>query len=307
MTYRNPGLLFLQSHGEVESEEDVFEYVEFLRQESGVGNYLPVDINQILKYFDFPIPKIRKLPNIQGLLIDQNNGIIIINAEDIPSRQKFSLAHELVEVLFNLPYNDNKRSTIWTPRTMGGFKESKKENICNKAAANLLMPRNYVVEQTTNLGLCFDCAREISKCCEISLSAALVQMVRFSEGINSVILWKMKNKPTDFQKKIPENQMAFFTDIKTIADKKLRVEWAFSNETGVFIPKDKSVNEESHIYTAWKTKNFTLGSEFIQFSKNASFLFFTENLPFTTNGETQVLSLLRSKNKQSEYHQSIIS
>lgn len=174
----------------------------------------------------------------------------------------------------------------------GGFTESMKEYLCNRTAANLLMPPVYVTDQINQHGANFDCARIISSECEISLSAALVQVARISQGNHSVVLWMMKNKPSEIMRKVSTAQLGLFDDHKPQPAMKLRVEWSLGSENAPYIPKNKSVEETSLIFKAWQTGSFTAGEERLCLDGRKSRWFRTENLPFSVDGGTQVLSLI---------------
>ena len=292
MTVIDPGLMFINQFGQINSAQDVLAYADFLREESGQDHVIPVDLSLIFKRFQIPTPIQKSLPGQQGLLLDAKNGIVVINSNDPPSRQKFSQAHELVEFLFNSLPNGKDIGNGWMLKKPGGFTESMKEYLCNWTAANLLMPPAYVYSQITQYGANFDCARIISGECEISLSAALVQIARTSPGNHSVVLWMMKNKPSEIKNKIPANQLAFFNDNKSEPTKKLRVEWSMRSENAPFIPKDKSVEETSLVFKAWQTGTFTSGKERLCLDGKKSLWYQTENLPFNFDGGTQVLSLI---------------
>jgi len=62
----------------------------------------------------------------------------------------------------------------------------------------------------------------------------------------------------------------------------LRVEWSLGN--GPYLPRDKSVPEDSLIYAAWRDKNFTLGEEWLDLDKVRG-KFCCENQPFEVEGE----------------------
>lgn len=288
----NPGLLFLKRYGNVCSIDDVLAYVEFLREESGLVGIVPVNLNLVFQHFQIPPPIQKQLPGQQGLLLDAENGIILINANDPPSRQKFTQAHELTEFLFNALPHENDLGNGWLLKKPGGFTEPMKENLCNLAAAHLLMPDSYVDSRVKQYGTNFDCARIISGECQISLSAALVHLARISSGIHSVVLWMIKNKPSEIKSKIPAAQLGFFDNHKPEPIKKLRVEWSIGSEDAPFIPKDKSVDDTCLIYQAWKTGVFSSGKERLCLDGRKSLWYYTENLPFNFDGETQVLSLI---------------
>ena len=295
MTVIDPGLMFINQFGKIYSAQDVLAYADFLRKESGQESVIPVDIYLIFKRFQIPSPIQKPLPGQQGLLLDAKNGIVIINSNDPPSRQKFSQAHELVEFLFNSLPNGKDIGNGWMLKKPGGFSESMKEYLCNWTAANILMPPAYVADQINQHGTNFGCARLISNECEISLSAALVQVARTSRGSHSVILWIMKNKPSEIKGKIPVAQLGLFDDKPSQPALKLRVEWSMGSENAPYIPKDKSVEETSLIFKAWQTGSFTSGEECLCLDGRKSRWFQTENLPFPVDGGTQVLSLIEHR------------
>ena len=292
MTVIDPGLMFINQFGQINSLQDVLAYADFLRKESGQDSAIPVDLSLIFKRFHIPSPIQKPLPGQQGLLLDARNGIVIINSNDPPSRQKFSQAHELVEFLFNSLPNRKDIGNGWMLKKPGGFTESMKEYLCNRTAANLLMPPVYVTNQINQHGVNFYCARIISSECEISLSAALVQVARISRGNHSVALWMMKNKPSEIMRKVSTAQLGLFDDHKPQPAMKLRVEWSLGSENAPHIPKNKSVEETSLIFKAWQTGSFTAGEERLCLDGRKSRWFRTENLPFSVDGGTQVLSLI---------------
>jgi len=292
MTFINPGQLFLTKHGKVEAAEDVFAFVDFLRNESGLNGLIPVNLALIFEHFQIPKPIHKPLPGQQGLLLDVENGIILINSNDPTSRQKFSQAHELVELLFTALPVGQELGNGWLLKRPGGFKESIKENLCNQAAANLLMPPDYVNNQINQHGVNIEYARVISAECEISLSAALVQLARLSTGRHSVVLWTLKNKPTEIKSKISEKQLGLFDNNISGPEKKLRVEWSIGSANAPFIPKDKSVEDSSLVHSAWRSNVYTSGKERLCLDGRKSAWFQTQNLPFKHEGETKVLSLI---------------
>lgn len=102
----------------------------------------------------------------------------------------------------------------------------------------------------------------------------------------------MKNKPLEIKRKIPDNQLGFFDNYKPEAAKKLRVEWSMGGISAPFIPNNQSVEVTSLVYKAWQTGAFTTGRERLSLNSRNSAWYHTQNLPFTHEGETRVLSLI---------------
>ena len=287
MSSVHPGRLFVQKHGKVETYDDVLSYANFLRGEAGLDDVLPVDLEAILNHFELPRPKTVSLSNQQALLLDSECGAILINSKDPTQRQRFSLAHELTEMLFSaLPQGTGAL------RLPGGFRERTKEKLCDTVAANLLMPPTYVRQLIQQQGVNFECSKFLSEKCDVSLTAALVQLARLSARQHFVALWRMKNKPVEIRNTPGPEQLALFQMSNSPPPKKLRVEWSIGSSNSSFIPKDKSTEDTSFIFAAWKTNSFTSGKERMTFDNRNAAWFYSENMPFESDGERLVISLI---------------
>jgi hypothetical protein len=293
MSFVSPGRLFKEKQKTITNLEDVLAYAEFLRTAAGLGDNLPVDLDRIFAHFEIPTPKTAPLPDLQGLLLDSQRGIIIINSNDPERRQKFTRAHELVEMLFKELSPGKELGNGWELKRPGGFKEHTKEYLCNRTAANLLIPTVYVQQQISQLGVNFDCARSIADACEVSLSAALVQMAQQSSDGHFVVMWRMKNKPADIKNQPDTSQLTMFGMQNTLPAKKLRVEWCLGGDKSLGIPKDKSTDHSSCIHQAWETNSFTTGTANIALNGRSSTWYSSENMPFIMNDERHVISLMK--------------
>jgi Zn-dependent peptidase ImmA (M78 family) len=286
--YTHPGRLFIERFGPVEGPESIKQYVAFLRKEAEIGTRPPLNLAAIFQRFGIPVPKRAALPGQQGLLINSDLGIILIEERDLETRQRFSEAHELVELLFAaMPTRNNAYN-----RDVGNFKYAAKERLCNEGAAELLMPAASYLPRIDRLGVSFETGRLLASEYEVSLSAALVHMTKIGPGRHAVVLWIMKNKPTEIRNRVPDNQLALIDiPLERVAPKKLRVEWAFTGPGVSYIPTDKSVPEDSSIYSAWLGRNFTSGADRLELGSIRGTCY-SENLPFEVDGEWSVLSLL---------------
>ena len=293
MTLLHPGKLYLERLGSIQSADDILGFAEFLRKESGLDGMLPVDISAIYAHFGIPRPKYVSLPGQQGLLVDAEQGIVAINSRDPETRQRFSEAHELAEMLFSVLPAGVDLGGGWFLKRPGGFTESTKEYLCNRVAANLLMPPQELRVHVQQYGVTFEGARAVASECQVSLSAALVQLTHLGSGRYSVVLWRMKNKPTEIKNQPASNQLKLFDNHHIgLPAKKLRVEWSMRATDGPFIPKNKSTESTSQIYFAWENGSFSEGEERMSFDGRNTGLYRSENLPFEFEGERYVLSLI---------------
>lgn len=285
----HPGRLFIERHGSVEGPEDVEKYARFLRREAEIiDREPPVDLVAILRRFGAPTPKRVTLPGQQGLLLDPEVGLILIEERDLPTRQRFSEAHELLEMLFAaMPARPDAHG-----RNVGNFPHWTKERLCDAGAAELLMPAATFLPRVQQLGVSFETARTLAVEYEVSLAASLIRMAIIGPGYHAVVLWRMKNKPSEIKRQVPENQLALFeVPSARIARQKLRVEWSFTGEERLFIPQDKSVSDDCWIHTAWRDRCFTAGPDHLDLG-TVQGAFYSENQPFEVEGDWQVISLL---------------
>ncbi|MCP4423539.1 MAG: ImmA/IrrE family metallo-endopeptidase, partial [Chloroflexi bacterium] len=191
MSFIHPGREFVEKYGSVRGREDVLRYAAFLRAESGLGASSAADLTCIYARFHIPLPKRKPLPNQQGLLLMPSIGLMVINSEDPAARQRFTEAHELMELLFDtLPDDPLDRGK------KGAFKHAAKERLCNEGAAELLMPGNMFAQRGQAEGVSFATARKLAGEFDVSPTAALVQLARVGEGRCAVALWRMKHKPS---------------------------------------------------------------------------------------------------------------
>jgi Zn-dependent peptidase ImmA (M78 family) len=284
----HPGKLFIKKFGSVEGPDDVRQYAVFLRDEAGLTDEPPIELHKIFNRFEMPLPKRVSLSGQQGLLVDADQGIILIEKGDIEARQRFSEAHELMEILFDaLPSHIGS-----TPQDRGNFKHQTKERLCNEGAAELIMPEDSFLPRVKQYGVSYQTGRLLASEYEVSISASLVHIARIGPGRHAVVLWKMKNKPTELQNEIPTGQFSLFDNIPSrLPLKKLRVEYSFSGYGIPYIPNDKSVPNDSSIFAAWQEGNFNVGVDRLQLGSSFG-VFRCENHPFQVEDERLVLSLL---------------
>lgn len=108
-----------------------------------------------------------------------------------------------------------------------------------------------------------------------------------------MILWQLRNKPTELKKEVPDNQIEMPGFHPTnLPTPKLRVAWSYGNYKDLFIPEHKSITDDSSVYEAWNTNRFASREEKIPFGRYATKAII-ESKPILIDGEKHVLSLIR--------------
>jgi hypothetical protein len=275
--YRHPGKAFLSRYGDIQSEEDIYRYVDFLRRESGLGDEPPIELSVIYDHFGIPTPMRAPLDEQQGILVDSSTGIILIKEDDSIVRQRFTEGHELVELLFDAVAEARQSSAL------PNWSEPHKERLCDQGAADLLMPRSSFIPRLYQLGISMNTARSLATLYQTSLMSTLVRMMQQGEGNCALVVWHHALKPTE-------------TRNTTVPSKeKLRIWWRTqtSDWTGGYIPKDKSVAEESLILETFQSGLPMSGEEVLHLGWGTIDCHI-EALPIQVGDKACVVSLVQS-------------
>lgn len=277
MPYRHPGKAFLSRYGDIQSEEDIYRYVDFLRRESGLSDEPPIDLSVVYDHFGIPTPMRAPLDEQQGILVDSSTGIILIKEDDSIVRQRFTEGHELMELLFDAVAEVRQSSAL------PSWSEPHKERLCDQGAADLLMPRSSFIPKLYQLGISMNTARSLATVYQTSLMSTLVRMIQQGEGNCALVVWHHALKPTE-------------TRNQTVQSKeKLRIWWRTqtSDWTGGYIPKDKSVAEESLIVETFLSGLPMTGRESLHLGWG-TIVCQIEALPIQIGDKSCVVSLLHS-------------
>ncbi len=182
--YQHPGYAFLHRYGSLQTEADVFHYVDFLRDSGKLGDRLPMDLEKIYAAFGMPIPLRVPLEDQQGILLNSATGTILIREGDPIVRQRFTEGHELMELLFDA------QADVAAELNLVSWDEARKEKLCDAGAAELLMPKVLFRSHIAHLGTSIGTARSLSRIYNTSLIATLIRMVELTKHEAAIGLWK---------------------------------------------------------------------------------------------------------------------
>lgn len=279
--YRHPGQAFLCRYGRLQCEDDVFRYVDFLRQESKLEDQPPINLSCIYHHFGIPDPLRVPLDEQQGILVDSSTGIILIKEDDPVVRQRFTEGHELIELLFDAQEQASIGSFL--PK----WSEQRKERLCDQGSADLLMPQSSFVPRLHQLGISLKTGRSLATLYQTSLLATLVRMLQYGTGNCALVMWHCALKPSEVKQ---------IRSATAHPQKKLRVWWKTQTQdwTGGFIPKDKSIAHDSLISQAYVSGQPQSGTETIHLGWG-SISCQVEAMPMRIGDRAYVLSLLQAR------------
>ncbi|UBF30324.1 ImmA/IrrE family metallo-endopeptidase (plasmid) [Kovacikia minuta CCNUW1] len=276
--YRHPGQAFLSRYGALQREQDVSRYVEFLRQEAGLGDTPPIDLSLIYRHFGIPTPRRAPLDEQQGILVDSRTGMILIKEDDPLVRQRFTEGHELMELLFDA--QEQARTESFLPN----WSADRKERLCDQGAADLLMPQTSFLPRLNELGLSLSTGRSLAALYQTSLLATLVRMVQYGTGEHALVLWHHA---------LTQRESAQTASSSIKAKKKLRIWWSIRTDDwrGGFIPKHKSIAPDSLIAKTHLKGHHHSGTETIHLGWG-EVRCQVEAIPIAFGDQSCVLSLL---------------
>ena len=195
VSYRNPGRLFVDQCSPPDRGKDLAYYVDqyahFLRETSGVGHALPVELDRICQHFGVNYANV-SLPDIHDGASHGPSGLILIKQGGSETRRRFTKAHELMELLFSALKESRVSENVW--HYLSG---KPKEILCDNGAAALLIPSSFLQASLEDNDLSVSLVRSMARSLHISFLATIISAVKHHQGPYGVVAWKMMLKPSE--------------------------------------------------------------------------------------------------------------
>lgn len=162
--------------------EEIKTMVNEILRETDLGT-TPVAIVSIATFYGFNVYKANMSDNVAGLILADehniknfdSNKIIIVNSNQAPTRQRFTIAHELGHYFL-----DGKPPRCYAHRDSGVY--NAKERAANSFASALLMPEDDVkikIDELKDINPSakdYYLIREVANTFNVSTSAAKVRL-----------------------------------------------------------------------------------------------------------------------------------
>lgn len=284
----NPAIGFLRSTRTEEVEELIVAYAQHLLHESK-AYHIPVSLLRVIRRFGLQSYR-APLPGSRALTTPALD--IFVNADDLSTVQRFSVAHELMELLFMALKDEGY---AWMPEEMFAQLWTAKERLCELGAAELLMPMDLFKPLVQGEGVSMATAQRLATLCRVSLTAALRRMLDTDLARCAVIQWRFRHSKREF---VPSavGQLPLFGDATSMdPPKELRVERVYvssaARDSRTFIPREKSVDHGTLIFRAYEEGVATAGYDDLDLAKLRG-RYYTESRPVRIDGERMVISLV---------------
>jgi Zn-dependent peptidase ImmA (M78 family) len=169
---------------------------------------------------------------------------IIFNTECPPTRQNFSIFHEIIHTLFPDGYemirHRYQRREKFDP-------DREVEYLCDVGAAELLLPQETFRLDLHREGFGLDALPPLRERYAASREAIIRRMVQLGESASAAVFLEHRLKPSEIA---ASRQLRLMHSVDT-PQPKLRIAYAvLSEQFGVFLPQHKSVPDASCAYRA---------------------------------------------------------
>jgi len=213
----------------------------------------PFDPKMLASYIGIQTePAIRQLHSQDAEIRALADGRLLIEYNsDMPlTRQNFSIAHEIVHSFF--PDFAKETQARQVNRRKPFDPDNQVEMLCDIGAAEILMPFPEFILDLKERSIGVDSLEELRVIYNSSRVATAIRMVYTDLRPCAVVLFEHSLKPEDEEKiHQDEAQTLLFPQLLDFPVPKLRVQFTIpSNSFPHFIPKYKSVNEDTPIYRA---------------------------------------------------------
>lgn len=127
----------------------------------------------------------RRELNVDGMVLPKGKGYKVILNSKKPARRRFSLAHELGHIIV-------ESGSLATPQFRGGPPSHKQlENLCDKIAAEILMPEEQFQEHMERLGLQLSSVLQLKRTFDTSFESTAIRFADFLPFPAVLSKWSM--------------------------------------------------------------------------------------------------------------------
>ncbi len=215
------------------------------------------------------------LGDLSALLLPEKGGYAIkINSKHHPLRQNFSFAHEIAHILLDKALDESTEHTELraTKQMDGKFKE----RLCERIAAELLMPKTIFTNYLNQQGISVNSILRLAHAFYTSIPATARRIAELSEEPCIALYWKLVKRP---------RWREFKPCLIWLSDSQYE------------IPKFLSVSQNSSVFEAFQTTSST--GQFESFALgNIKRPFYIESKGFGQKPQRYIISLVFPQRKK---------
>jgi len=135
------------------------------------------------------------LGDLSALLLPEKDGYAIkINSKHHPLRQNFSFAHEIAHIVIDkAAHGSSPESTEF--RSVRGMDGKTKERLCERVAAELLMPESLFPGYLEQYGVSVNSIQRLARIFYTSIPATARRIAELSQEPCIALYWKLVKRP----------------------------------------------------------------------------------------------------------------
>lgn len=232
MSWTEPTVLgLLRKHRGSDPEAVIESYVN---EQLSVGRQrkLPVNVDGLASLLGIR-QRVESFPFAGRIYAEPSGQLVMdLNGDDYEPRRRFTCAHEIIHTAFP---GFRKQERYRADSSTGGYTaRDEEEYLCDKGAASLLMPATLVTEQYA-LADGLNALEALADDGDVSLEAAGNRLVRLAGRPAMMLVLEVANKPAD--------RAALRRG--TPVEPRLRVRYSTATDMRAFVPRHKSVADDS--------------------------------------------------------------
>jgi hypothetical protein len=213
--------------------------------------------------------------------------VIRVNARHSPGRQRFSVAHEIVHTLIDEIRHESNDIRCFGigeyPHELNQdsrARRTEEEMLCNHGAAELVMPMQDFIPRIRSRGPSVGSVLPLAEEFQASKEAIVNRIPATGLWPCASVVWEPGLKPSQFDQ-ANTDQMAL-PGLEELARpvERLRVRYAIRSETfDLWIPRHKSVPEDTTIHECYRSGEATQGTDVLEFGGSEVEEAYVESMP----------------------------
>ena len=217
----------------------------------------PVDLRLLASLRDVRSIDYRNILEAGRLVPEDTGDIVQVNRRHTEGKRRFTVGHEICHTFFN-EAKQSARASV--DLTTGLFDiRDEEEYLCDVGAARILLNPCWLVPMAQSRPASLDGLFEIADVCGASIEATAFQLAQSAVWQCTFVFWEQGLRKAQ---QLPPGQAAL-PGLKGMPDpgKKLRVTRAYGSDYLPFVPRNKSVEQDSTIHQALVARGRTEGRE----------------------------------------------
>jgi len=146
-----------------------------------------------------------RMQGVREILLEPLNGpdaelspvddgyVIRVDARSIPTRRRFSIAHEVAHTFFGHNHKSYRSQAVTLPKGVArGLGYRFEEMLCDQAAAEMTMPRELFLEEAHGYRPSVDLVRRLAHIFQTSIQSTVIRYISLINPPAQVTIWRKR-------------------------------------------------------------------------------------------------------------------